>query len=347
MIQGTKTLSRKISLRFSSVLFSLSVSLVTCEVFLRTVNYRPLLSDRQMYVTNGSEIVPYKLRPNYKNYYLGKPVKIDRDGYRIVQPKSSSLELSREKSPAKTILLVGDSVVFGHGVRDEETMGSQLQDALWASGLNYRVKNIGVPGYTSWNEYGALVEYFKKFSAVLVIVVHVPNDVSLDNDQLGIGKGKYLVLSDSWIHRLTQFLYGRVYTVYLIREAVRRAVVSATASGRKAREEYLSDASMDYSVAALEKIRDLCGERNVKFSVAIYRDIVNHSDPGTSAWYEGKIKGKVEERGIRAFILRSHITALTVKEARVFWNDPHPSPKAINLIVGDLLAEVKRRLPEM
>ncbi|MDP6932652.1 MAG: hypothetical protein QGG40_07025, partial [Myxococcota bacterium] len=47
------------------------------------------------------------------------------------------------------IMVLGDSTFFGHGVNDEETLQAVLEGRLQARGLNARVLNGGVPGYST------------------------------------------------------------------------------------------------------------------------------------------------------------------------------------------------------
>lgn len=341
---GGKVSSRQCLPKLSIALLSLVVSLLVCEVILRMSNYVPLLTDRNMYVSNNNEILPHKLKANYEGHYFGKKVKIDADGYRIVSPNSHRRNSHRQIDPDRIILLIGDSFVFGNGLSNEETIASQLQNLLIARNLNYQVKNIGVPGYTSWNEYAALMEYLSRYSADLVIVIYTPNDVTFDNDQLGISAGRYSVLADTKLHRLTQFLYRHVYISYLVRDSLQRGY-SLFRSNRFSVDysAYLDDAAIDYSMGALERLQKICKQKGIRFSVGIYRDVWDYDNANFSRKYEEKIKEHLDKRGIESFVIESHVAALGISEARVHWSDPHPSSKAVGFIVGDILREIERR----
>ena len=67
--------------------------------------------------------------------WRGKPARINQLGMRGPEPKTD---------PSLRILMVGDSSMFGDGVKDGETMAAQLGRLLPTTD----VQNAGVPGYT-------------------------------------------------------------------------------------------------------------------------------------------------------------------------------------------------------
>jgi hypothetical protein len=73
--------------------------------------------------------------------------------------------------PADVILL-GDSVVYGHGVDFEDTVGRRLEQR---SGL--RVANLGHQAYCAFQETYLLTAYLPVFQPRLVVHVFSPNDI--------------------------------------------------------------------------------------------------------------------------------------------------------------------------
>ncbi|MCH7562941.1 MAG: hypothetical protein IH968_03855 [Gemmatimonadetes bacterium] len=338
------SLPRRVLLRLLAAALSSLFAVSIFEILLRIVNYHPRISNRLLYVATGRDILPHTLRPGYEGYHAGKKLTIDSDGYRVVRPDATVSDGALQP-PDKVVLILGDSLVFGQGLADTQTIASQLQDRLARRGQRYRVRNIGVPGYTSWNEYAALVDYWRQYRADMVIVVYVPNDVSLDNDHLGLGSGTYSLVANTRFHRFTQLLYSNIYTAYLVREGVKKAATwSLAQEGRRVRSQYFDEDAMDYSMEGLSRIKELCEREGVVFSVGIYRDLWHYTDPMTSSRYEEAIVRNLEERGMSWFLVSSHIEELPLREARVHWNDPHPSSKAVGLIVGDILKEIDSRL---
>ncbi len=322
-----------------SVLFALAIS----EIALRAFNYRPGTMDAEMYVGNDNEQLPYKLRPNYHGYCAGEEVNTDGDGYRIVSPTYDELFANKNLTPAKEILLLGDSGVFGFGLSDRETIASQLQELSFSKGLNYRIRNIGVSGYTSWNELAAAREYLNRHSATDIVVLYMPNDLTLENDYFGIGKGKTASFSrnEAALHRITGSLYSHLYISYLVSDGIKRLASRVNpVQEALAFDEERSQKTIDYSIQALLGIRELCEEKNIRFTVGIYRDVAYFADPRGWLQYEEAIARNLTRHGIKSLVVKSHIESLTPEQVRVSWNDPHPSAKAAGLIAEEILKAV-------
>jgi lysophospholipase L1-like esterase len=315
------------------------------EAGLRAINYRPGIMDPDMYVANPDPLLPYKLQPNYQGYCAGQEVKTDAQGNRLVTP--SYKELKPGQLPDRVVLLVGDSGVFGFGLGDSDTIGSQLQRTATGKNHNYEIRNIGVSGYTSWNEYQAVNNYLSDHNATDIIVLYVPNDVTFENDYFGVGKGKRVSFDrgETKTREVTRWLYSHVYVSYLLSDSAKRVIAtlrsSGTAQAASGFDENAKREELDYSMEAIERLKQLCEERQIRFQVAIYRDIVYFDDQASWLNYERAISKRLDDRGIQWFIAKSHIERLPPSEIRVTWNDPHPSAKAAGLIADDLLNSLK------
>jgi hypothetical protein len=73
--------------------------------------------------------------------------------------------------PADVVLL-GDSVVYGHGVEFEDTVGSYLE-----ARTRLRVANLGRQGDCAWQVAYLLTEYLPLFRPRAVVQVFTPNDI--------------------------------------------------------------------------------------------------------------------------------------------------------------------------
>lgn len=339
----TKKKSRA-SFKLLALVLSLVFALLVSEVSLRAFNYRPGTMDPEMFVKNDNVLLPYKLRPNYQGYCAGKEVRIDADGYRAVQPAYDDLHIGKQTKPDRTVLLLGDSGIFGFGVSDKETIASQLQEACFQKNLNYQIRNIGVNGYTSWNEYASFADYLTKYSATDVIVFYMPNDLTFDNDYFRIGQGNQASFSrnESRLQRLNRFLYSHLYVSYLIADSLKKLTARVDNSAETVSfDESQRQREIDYSMEALKKLQELCEPRKISFSVAIYRDVAYEADPNGWLAYEASIERNLERNGIKWFIAKSHLDNLKARDVRSSWNDPHPGARAINFIVNDLLNELR------
>jgi hypothetical protein len=330
-------------LKLLTISVSLLFALLVSEVTLRAFDYRPGTMDPYMFVKNDNPLLPYKLRPNYEGHCAGKEVRIDSDGHRIVQPSYEDLQNGKPNKPERVVLLLGDSGVFGFGVGNSDTIASQLQEASFRKNLNYEIRNIGVNGYTSWNEYAALEDYMGKYSATDVIVLYMPNDLTFDNDYFGIGHGKQASFSkdEDRLRQFSRSLYSHVYVSYLVADSFKRVLSyvdnPAAAAGF---DESKKQSEIDHSMKALTKIQELCKARNTRFSVGIYRDVAYESAPKAWLKYEESIERNLDRNSIKWFVAKSHMDNLKASEVRSSWNDPHPGAKAISFIANDVLNEL-------
>lgn len=326
--------------RLLAVAISFLVALSISEISLRAFNYRPGTMDPEMYISNENELLPYKLRPNYQGYCAGREVSTDEDGYRIVSPSYEELAANKSQTPAREVLLLGDSGIFGFGLSDGETIASQLQSLSFRSNLNYRVRNIGVSGYTSWNELTALKDYLNNHQATNVFLLYMPNDLTFDNDYFGIGRGESasFARANGGIHDFTRLLYSHLYTSYLVSDGIKRlsAQLKRDSEGLAFDERQLQD-SIDYSMQALREIQKLCDTRHIAFKVGIYRDVAYFADSHTWLKYEEVIGSRLTQQGIKWLIIKSHIDTLAPDRIRASWNDPHPGAEAAGLIANEIL----------
>jgi len=330
--------------KITLIIFSLLISIVVIEIILRIIDYIPTLSDPEMYIKSSNRLLPYKLKPKYEGYYHGKFIKIDKDGYRIVNSKSK-MSVINSRSLSKSILLLGDSLVFGHGLSNQHTPALQLQEYLFVNELYYNVRNIGVPGYTSWNEYYAFKEFLNKYKTDLLILIYISNDISFNNNHLGIGERTYPNVDNNLVHNILQVTYRNIYSSYLIRESIKKIFSYIYKPHNENSTKYgIDQKALEYSMNAVGKIQEISLENNIKFSVGIYRDIYIYKEPEYTYIYENTIKDRLDKLNINSFIIKSHTEKLSLSEARLSWNDPHPSNIAVRYIVEDIYEEITKML---
>jgi len=93
----------------------------------------------------------------------------------------------------RRVLMLGDSYVWGQGVRDDQTVPARLEQSLRATGANVVVGNAGMFG-TSPREWGYTLDRYRGafFPDLVVAVMYVGNDV-LDTLQ------EPLTVVDGWL----------------------------------------------------------------------------------------------------------------------------------------------------
>ncbi len=152
-----------------------------------------------------------RLAPGYTGWFAGVPVKINQLGLR------DNREYSIEKSPRTfRILVLGDSVTFGHGSIYEHSYPYLLEQRLraWRPDVEWQVWNAAVPGYNTSQELAQLLEQGPQFKPDLVIVGFFENDV-VDNFPVRppTAAARLRSVALSWLYRHVYSieLYKRMY----------------------------------------------------------------------------------------------------------------------------------------
>ena len=122
-----------------------------------------------------------RLAPNYDGWFAGVPVHINSLGCAT----RASTQLAKGPNTFR-ILVLGDSVTFGHGSVYEHTYPFLLEQRLkaWRPDVDWQVWNAAVPGYNTSQELAHLLEVGDRFQPDLVIVGFFDNDL-IDNRRFG------------------------------------------------------------------------------------------------------------------------------------------------------------------
>lgn len=136
------------------------------------------------------------MEPGNHYEFRSIPVNINSSGLR-------GAETPYKKPPATfRILNLGDSIVMGWGVREEDTYGQQLEGLLnqqGNDGLHYEVINAGVPGWNLENASAYLEAEGLKYEPDLILLdLTIPNDINGKSALLtGNDPGPFRWLSDN------------------------------------------------------------------------------------------------------------------------------------------------------
>jgi hypothetical protein len=118
-------------------------------------------------------VLGQRLAPHYDGWFAGVPARTNALGFR------DSREYSLAKPPGTfRILVLGDSVTFGHGALYETTYPFLLEQQLraWRPDINWEVWNLGVPGYNTAQELAYLRLVEDQYAPDLVVVGFFSND---------------------------------------------------------------------------------------------------------------------------------------------------------------------------
>jgi lysophospholipase L1-like esterase len=122
-----------------------------------------------------------RLAPHYSGWFAGVPVHTNNLGLR------DDRDVPSTKGPNTfRILVLGDSVTFGHGSIAEHTYPALLEDMLraWRPDVGWEVWNAAVPGYNTSQELAQLEEIGPLIDPNLVVVGFYENDL-IDNFDVG------------------------------------------------------------------------------------------------------------------------------------------------------------------
>jgi lysophospholipase L1-like esterase len=121
--------------------------------------------------------IVYELVPGLDVTFLGAPLRTNSDGFR------GPLVPAARTRPAVRVVGLGDSVMFGWGVAEEDTYLARLVPLLEAGspGVAWEVVNTAVPGYNTAMEVATLEAKGLRFDPDLVVLNVVGNDLGLPN----------------------------------------------------------------------------------------------------------------------------------------------------------------------
>jgi hypothetical protein len=184
----------------------LVVAVVLLELVLRLWNplHAPLEDVRGFYRLDAAGRI--ETTPGWSGEQLveSRPVPVHMNALGLRGP-----EIGARLSGERRVLVLGDSYVWGQGVRDDETVPARLEQELRARGATVTVGNAGMFG-TGPREWGyTLARHRATFAPDLVVaVMYVGNDV-LDSlmAPLSVYQGWLMIsgtsaLRDSWRFRL-------------------------------------------------------------------------------------------------------------------------------------------------
>ena len=149
------------------------LALVIGELFFRffhkeSVDNRPLKNSIHMASDNLKLF--YRLAPGASTNADGVSYRVNRHGFR-----DGEYSLAKSKE-IKQIVFLGDSIVFGLGLENNETLPNQLEQIFKEKGEEVEVLNFGVTGYETEQEVELFKETGLNFKPDAVIVGYCLND---------------------------------------------------------------------------------------------------------------------------------------------------------------------------
>jgi hypothetical protein len=152
-----------------------------------------------------------RLAAGYDGWFAG--VKVHTNSLELRDPREYDLA----KGPNTfRILVLGDSVTFGHGSVYEHTYPYLAEQRLkaWRPDVDWQIWNAAVPGYNTSQELAQLLEVGDRFKPDLVVVGFFDNDLADNRPIQSPGRlraAAFQLLSVARRHLYSLELYKRIY----------------------------------------------------------------------------------------------------------------------------------------
>lgn len=270
--------------------------------------------------------VIYELIPGLEGRYRGGLIRVNAQGFR-------GPELSPTKPPGTVrVAGIGDSVMFGWGVGEEELYLARLARLLAERepGVRWEWINSAVPGYSTPIEVEVLEDRVLRYAPDLVIVGFVPNDVELPN----------FIRSPSPYLRLDRSYLGRF--VRALRKGLARTpddrLAAAPRDESEIPAEYRALRGMTAVVGAIERLGRLADARRFEALVLAYPACPAELRAVSSA--QGFLcleSGPAFARWLADRELGPEASPLVLAP-----DDPHPSPLGHSVLAETVLAHLEQ-----
>lgn len=306
-------------LTLASLVLTIGMFEVACRTIVDTGMHYHL--EMWKYAVSLKEVAPdpaigHQHKPNTQAHLMGVDVMINSLGLRDSEGTGEAGEGAR-------VLMLGDSVTFGWGVPQDETVAERLEANLSAqSGMPVSVLNSGVGNYNTAMQ----VAWFERYGLALnpdVVVLNVfVNDAEPTPRQDAV----------PWWDK---FFYSRVILFGAL-DTVMRTALGGPDWKTYYRDLYASDADgwrrMQHSIAYLA---ELCGEQNIPLVIIDYPELRELS-PYPFVDVSEKI-AQVAARHDAPY--HSLLPSIKNQQARDLWvtePDPHPNSYAAGLFADYL-----------
>jgi hypothetical protein len=133
-----------------------------------------------VYRVHPDPFVSYVLRSNEQLEVAGRPVRSDALGLRVRPGPPPAPEALR-------LVVLGDSVAFGYGLGDDETLACQIEQAVatlqGGAGRPIAARTVAIPGWNHRNAIDFLFDHYAELEPDIVVYIPIGNDL-FDTDGL-------------------------------------------------------------------------------------------------------------------------------------------------------------------
>jgi lysophospholipase L1-like esterase len=266
--------------------------------------------------------------PNTSGFYMGVPVEINSTGqrdheYALLEPPGTL-----------RILMLGDSLTFGWGVRIEETPAKRIESILNASVTKgrFEVINMGVGNYNTAMEVAHFLSKATAWRPDIVVLNYFIND------------------AESTPKRKTNPLTEYSYAAVMFAGALDN--VSRMYFGKADWKEYYSDlyepdaAGWSAAQTAIKKLADYCRNSGIALMIVNYPEL-HELDPYPFSSITKAIRNVAQANGAPFLDLLPSLRGQDPKALWVSPGDAHPNGAADARIADAILAALKGNFPSL
>jgi lysophospholipase L1-like esterase len=310
---------RKLVRLAGKMALALGVGFVFGELVVRALDPPTSRNTRPSALYVPDAALSYTLRSGYDRAAYGADVRINALGFR-------GPDMQATPSGTRRLVLLGDSIVFGFGVEEDEVLGAQLAAALAGRGARVDVINLGVPGYNLAQEVGVWRRHGANLAPDLVVVVLGRNDADPTIVRDGLRDRRSL---GALAYSARRWLRSHSRLIGLLDHAqwTRRMRKAANKSGPVGRPESVPALDDDIRSAFAGSFQQLAA------------DLDRAGLPWVVAWYDppGALQAEVAQLSSAAGVPYIDLgTGALDPGWRLAW-DPHPGPSA-HATMGERLA---------
>lgn len=299
--------TKNILINITISIFVTFICLLFFETTLRVLGVGCSIVDK-----NGNG--PYVISHNHyhlKSNYSGRLKCLEFDT--TIQTNSYGYRDSEFNTTNNIILLLGDSMVFGYGVEQNETFADILEKRLHSNGFS--VYNIGTLGYSPKGYITQLNEYLPEFNPKIVIVSLYEGNDAQENCGM-LNRAEFLGETRKGFGKIKDFL-KRLYIIRFTEPLIKN-IIDLGDSALTSKQFYLVDEPENVKECnkllkeSMKILRDLTYAYNKEIIFLILpskMNFIQSDDPGLD--YNKKIDtmmGFCSELNLKCFNIKNSIS---------------------------------------
>ncbi|MGK0184578.1 MAG: Flp pilus assembly protein TadD [Verrucomicrobiales bacterium] len=240
------------------------------EVVIRLLGVAPemksieLVAEDCVYQRSKNPVLGFELKANFRSDnpdFIGSYERTNAHGQRDEERTIA------KKDGMRRVLLLGDSVVEGHGLAENETISKQWEE-LYSDGST-EVLNFGVSAYCTLAEIELLETKGLAFDPDIVVVLFVENDFdNFNREAFALGGTSQKPTPVKWLFRNSQFFRLASIRLNLFN-------IGADADPVRWNKDAIGDNNVVEGFKRLKKLKQLADRKGFKPLIAIWPRFLN------------------------------------------------------------------------